>query len=140
MDWFINFLKKIANFQGRASRKEYWTYMLLNILKTLVIYGILMYLKDKNLNIRLPDIPTFIKTPFIVVSYIMGAMVLVSQYALMVRRLHDVGKNGWWLLTLAFPFAGFIYINFLFLKKGDPNTNEYGENPYSIRQENAEKE
>ena len=61
--------------------------------------------------------------------------VLLPGLAVAVRRLHDIGKSGWWLLIALVPFVGAIILIVFFVKEGDPGSNEYGPNPESNEME-----
>ena len=126
MEWLKNYLIKNINFKGRAFRKEYWTVFLINTLKSIVLFAIIMILDGKDINIRLPDFPKFIEIPFLIISYIMGGLVIASQMALTVRRLHDTGKSAWWLLFLFLTGFGFIFLLFFLAQKSQPFDNEWG--------------
>lgn len=55
--------------------------------------------------------------------------VLVPGIAVGVRRLHDTGRSGWWLLTWLIPLIGWVWIIVYFAEAGDPQPNAYGPNP-----------
>ena len=104
MKYYLEVLKKYADFNGRARRKEYWMFFLFN----LIFSYSLMFI----------DI-TF-ETVFI--STIYSFAVLIPSIAVGVRRMHDVGKSGWYLLI---P----IYNLILACTEGDYGSNEYGKDP-----------
>ena len=84
MEWYLKVLKQYGDFNGRARRKEYWMFVLFNIIFT--------------------GIATLI-SPKLYAIYTLA--VLIPNLAVSVRRLHDVGKSGWWQL-LAFTIIGLI--------------------------------
>lgn len=123
MKWFFISLKNYALFRGRASRKEFWMFFLFYIIFLFgfafldVILGTIIIVTNKEsygLFTLLYSIGTFI--PFLAVS---------------VRRLHDIGKSGWWILLSFIPIANIIYIIFL-ATKGNPFHNKYGPPPDEI--------
>jgi uncharacterized membrane protein YhaH (DUF805 family) len=65
--------------------------------------------------------------------YTLYALVLfIPGLAVAVRRLHDVGKSGWFLLIGLIPLIGFIWLLVLFLTEGKPGENKWGPNPKEI--------
>ncbi len=59
-------------------------------------------------------------------------VVLVPALAVSVRRLHDVGKSGWWILICLVPVIGALYFLYLTILEGQQGTNEYGPNPKEV--------
>lgn len=90
---------KFANFEGRARRSEYWWFML------------------------------FVNLVSIVTCGIASIVFLVPSIAVTARRLHDIGRSGWWQLISFIPFAGAILLLIWTVQDSAPGTNEYGPNP-----------
>ena len=63
------------------------------------------------------------------VSGLYTLVVFVPSLALSVRRLHDIGKSGWWMLISLIPLVGPLIVLFFMVKDSQPGTNEYGPNP-----------
>ena len=105
MNYYFDVLKKYADFNGRARRKEYWMFLLFHII---LIYG-LMFLASQY--------PSAI---YVYVVYVLGTF--LPALAVSVRRMHDVGKSGWYILI---P----IYNLILHCTDGEEGKNEYGNNP-----------
>ena len=137
MEWYIKVLKNYANFKGRARRKEYWMFVLINFIIYIafmiliiiieVISGVI-YVSD--LKIIITSLMTlFTVTPFSVILSLYVLAILVPSLAVSVRRLHDIGKSGWYILLYLVPFVGNIILMFWFSEEGMPETNKYGENP-----------
>lgn len=57
---------------------------------------------------------------------IAGLVLLIPNLAVAARRLHDVGKSGWWLLAILIPILGWIYLIYLYVQVGQPEANEWG--------------
>ncbi len=113
MTWYLEVLKKYAVFCGRARRKEYWMFFLFNIIISFVMGFVLGFIGG------ILGIGTALSNP---ASVIYGLAVLVPGIAVGVRRMHDIGRSGWWLL---FPF-----VNLVFLCLDSENgENRYGPNP-----------
>lgn len=98
--------KNYANFNGRARRKEYWGFALFNIIITYALAFIF----------------TSIDATLALVSSVYSLAVFIPSLAVAVRRMHDVGKSGWFILI---P----IYNIILAVTDGDKGSNEYGEDP-----------
>ncbi len=107
--------EKYTTFSGRASRSEYWYFALFNFLAS-VIAGII-------------DAAVFGDSG--IINLIVALGLLLPGLAVGVRRLHDIGKSGWWLLISLIPLIGIIILIVFYCKKSDPDTNEYGPHPFS---------
>jgi uncharacterized membrane protein YhaH (DUF805 family) len=118
MKWYLKVLKHYADFSGRASRKEYWMFALFNFLALLLFAGIDIV----AWNITGDDTSTLF---LFTASYLFA--VQIPSLAVSIRRLHDVGKSGWWYLIGLIPIIGVIWLLILFVQKGDTETNKYGE-------------
>lgn len=112
--------KKYIEFQGRASRSEFFRYNLM-ISLCLTIISIIMGIIKLITN----DIMTAIVL-YILLGIIDLALILPGL-AIAVRRLHDTNKSGWYLLINLIPIVGPIWFLILMLTKGDVYTNNYGE-------------
>ncbi len=108
MDYFIGALKKYADFNGRARRKEYWMFVLIYLIinVTLAVLGM--------------DI----------ISMIVGLILLIPSISIGARRLHDTGRSGWWQLIYFVPLIGLI-VMIVFLVQDSHDDNDYGVNPKS---------
>ena len=89
MNWYLVAFKKYAVFSGRAHRAEYWMFFLLNFIFLLVLHMIEGISKGPG-----------------VFSVLYSLGVLVPSIAVEVRRLHDTGRSGWWLLINLVPVIG----------------------------------
>lgn len=118
MYWYLKVLKNYANFSGRAHRKEYWMFVLFN-----VIFAVLAVILDNVLGLAIRDVgygPIYI---------IYTLAVLIPGIAVFVRRLHDIGKSGWYFLLGFIPCVGGIILLVFSLMPGDSMPNEYGPEP-----------
>lgn len=120
MNWYLEVLRKYAVFQGRARRKEYWMFTLVSFLVSIAIsfavgmVGALLGL-DRTI------------TMLLTLTYTLA--VLIPSLAVMVRRLHDTGRSGWWLLILLVPLIGALALLVFTIQDSEPGTNDYGRNP-----------
>lgn len=108
MDYFIGALKKYADFNGRARRKEYWMFVLIYMVINIVLAVLGMD----------------------VISMIVGLALLVPSISIGARRLHDTGRSGWWQLIYFVPLIGLI-VMIVFLVQDSHDENDYGVNPKS---------
>ena len=118
MDWYLEVLKKYAVFEGRAGRKEYWFFILFNILISMAL-GYVDWLTG-NIN---PE------TGLGILSGIYALGVMIPGMAVSVRRLHDTDRSGWWLLITFVPVIGAIVFLYFMVLDSNPETNEYGPLP-----------
>ena len=123
MEWFIKCIKQYADFKGRARRKEYWMFFLIYLaLGFLVTFAAI-------------PIDVILETEGIIYITVMCLFVLafiVPIYAVTVRRLHDTGRSGWWILINFIPYIGGIWLFVLTCLDSEPGTNKWGENPKEI--------
>ena len=117
MNWYIEVLKKYAVFSGRARRKEFWMFVLFNI-----IISIVLGLIERLLGLGSGDGAG-------VLSIIYSLAVLLPSLGVSVRRLHDIDKTGWWLLIALIPLIGAIVLLIFFVKDSQAGENQYGLNP-----------
>jgi uncharacterized membrane protein YhaH (DUF805 family) len=113
MKWYLEVLKKYAVFSGRARRKEYWMFFLFNLIVNFIL-GFIEGLLGAALHINLS---------FITILYTLA--VFIPVIAVAVRRMHDIGRSGWWIL---FPIVNII---FLFIN-GEPHENRFGPDPKTV--------
>lgn len=117
MQWYLKVLRNYAVFQGRAQRKEYWMFFLVNFLIAVAL-GVL----DTMFG-------TMGETGYGVLSGLYSLAVFVPGIAVSVRRLHDTGRTGWWLLVGFVPVIGALVLLYFLVLDSDEGSNEYGPNP-----------
>jgi uncharacterized membrane protein YhaH (DUF805 family) len=117
MDWYRMVWQKYAQFDGRSRRKEYWMFTLINMLIYVVIFAFTFGARGSLLTIA-----------FWIFCFLYGIAAIIPSLAVSVRRLHDTGRSGWWLLISLIPFGGFVLLVFYVLD-GTPGPNEYGPDP-----------
>ncbi|MBW4656954.1 MAG: DUF805 domain-containing protein [Kaiparowitsia implicata GSE-PSE-MK54-09C] len=120
MNWLVNPLKKYVVFSGRASRKEYWMFVLWIIL----IYLVLVLL-DNFLKIKLDDVPSFVA----LLSRIWAWAVALPLVSICVRRLHDTSRSAWWLMIGLVPVLGLIGLFVYMIMNGTTGNNKFGLDP-----------
>ena len=111
MQWYLKVLKNYVGFTGRARRREYWMFTLVNIIITFLISIIEIGMETE------------------IFSIIYGLAVFLPSLAVCFRRLHDTGRSAWWLLILLIPVIGWIILLVFYCEDGQSNNNKYGPNP-----------
>ena len=104
MNYYLGVFQKYADFNGRARRSEFWFFFLFNLI---AIFATLF-------------IGILIKFPSLTIIYYLG--MLIPYWALLVRRMHDNNRSGWFVFV---PFYNLI----LLLSEGTRGPNEYGPDP-----------
>ena len=122
MNWYLKVLKQYADFSGRARRKEYWMFVLLNI-----IFAIVAMILDNILGIA----PELIGAGPLYGLYILA--MIIPSLAVAVRRLHDIGKSCWMFLIAFIPLIGGIWLFVLLVTDSKPGDNQYGQNPKEVK-------
>ncbi|WP_395304730.1 DUF805 domain-containing protein [Enterobacter sp. ECC-019] len=117
MDWYLKVLRNYIGFGGRARRKEYWMFVLVNFILIMVL-GIV----DKILGWERAGGEGVLTT-------IYGLLVLLPSWAVLFRRLHDTDRSAWWLLLLLIPIVGWIVILIFNCQSGTPGENRFGPDP-----------
>ena len=148
MKYYLKAFKKYAVFSGRASRSEFWFFYLFNMVAVFIIgfiSGIIGALLGANTDSSMWQV-----TLYVVVA-------LIPTWAVMVRRLHDVGRSGWWavvpfsvylvglaimLLVRAALGAGLLIMMVAFVLQlgliatliidSQPGSNRFGQNPKGV--------
>ncbi|MBY0027494.1 DUF805 domain-containing protein [Priestia aryabhattai] len=108
MKWYLHVLKNYATFRGRATRTEYWMFFLFNFIISCVLSAIEFMTEN----------PTFLFT-------IYAVAVLIPSLAVTARRLHDIGKSGWWQLITIIPIAGSIFLLILLCLRSESQLNRF---------------
>lgn len=111
------FTHNYANFSGRARRKEYWGFNLVSFLVSLGLAALDFFIFDSNL------------TEGGFLGSIYSLAVFIPGLGLVVRRLHDVGKSGWFFFIILIPLIGVIWLIVLFFTDSEAGSNKWGQNP-----------
>lgn len=120
MEQFLNYLKEnYVNFEGRARRKEYWTFIL-----TIWLISIAIAVIGWFVGLIISALGNLISG----LSGLLSLALLIPTLAVGVRRLHDTGKPTWYIVFLFIPIVNLYYL-YLMLIEGDRGTNEYGPDP-----------
>jgi len=112
MNWYMDVLKKYAVFDGRSRRQEFWMFFLFNFI----------------INLILTFLGRFFGF-FLFISVLYSLAILVPGIAVAIRRMHDIGKSGIWILIVLIPCVGWIWYLVLAATEGEPSANAYGPSP-----------
>ena len=123
MNWYLKVLKQYADFRGRARRKEYWMFTLVNTIIIFVLALIMVFgtFSDGGRGGA--------STIGMILYYGYALAVFIPSLAVCVRRLHDVGKSGWYYFIGLIPLIGVIMLLIWFCTDGQAGENEWGANP-----------
>lgn len=111
MEIYLKPWMNFAKFEGRAGRREYWTFMLVNM----AINMVLTFLAQQV-------------SLLAILGLLFTLAALVPSIAVSIRRLHDTRKSGWFLLAGFVPILGWIAL-FVFMVLASDGSNQFGEPP-----------
>lgn len=104
--------EKIITVEGRARRSEYW------------YFALCVFLINIVLNVVFRDGGAIVR----IITFVLN----IATLTVSIRRLHDIGKSGWWYLLVFVPVIGWILLIYWFCKDSQPGANMYGENPKGV--------
>jgi len=117
MKWFLIVMKKAFVFKGRARRKEYWMFTLIALLigiATSTIDILNGWMLNPNIGL---------------LSGILSLLIFLPNISVSVRRMHDLGYSGWWVLIILLPILGPLLLLMMFCYDGENFPNRFGPNP-----------
>lgn len=130
MDWYIEAWKKYALFSRRARRKEYWFFQLFSMIASVIlVIPVFLMIALSSQNSGSWNILMLLTLPFCIFSF----AAILPSLAVMVRRLHDTGRSGWWYFIGFVPFVGGIILLIFTLLDSEPGPNLYGPNPKGVQ-------
>jgi len=109
-DWYTRVLKHYIDFSGRAKRREFWNFVLINAIIGLVLYYLIL------------KVGSF----FSFLYGLYSLAILLPGLGVSVRRLHDIKKSGWLILLGLIPAVGEIILVVLFCMPSRDDDNSYG--------------
>ena len=123
MEWYLKVMRdNYANFKGRARRKEYWMYVLV---QSIIMIALMILDSILGLDFELQGISLGYGY-----LYLIGVIVhFIPSLAVLVRRLHDVGKSGWFYFIFLIPIIGIIWLLVLYCTEGQKQDNKWGPDP-----------
>lgn len=110
-DWFLDPVKNhYADFEGRATRKQFWMFILVSILISIGIS-----LVEEIIGVM-------------ALSALFSLAILIPNIAITARRLHDTNRSGWWQLILLVPVIGLIVLIVWLAGESKNEGNAYDDN------------
>ena len=120
MQWYLDVLKKYVVFGGRARRKEFWMFTLVN-----VVISIVLSFVDRLIG-------TDSASGTGLIGGIYSLLVLLPSLAVTVRRLHDTNRSGAWIFIGLIPIIGWIVLLVFTVQEGTPGDNNHGPDPKAV--------
>jgi uncharacterized membrane protein YhaH (DUF805 family) len=117
MYWYLEAMGKYAVFSGRARRKEYWMFQLVNAIVLVVLFAGIFAQRHSPMRFF-----------FLLAMCGYALATILPGLAVSVRRLHDINFSGFWILISLIPMGGLVLLVFHVLDS-TPGTNQYGPNP-----------
>jgi uncharacterized membrane protein YhaH (DUF805 family) len=122
LDYLVQPLRQTLDFRGRARRRDYWAFVLWQLAILAGVLNILSLFPHGRDGMEL-----------VISTMLVQALIFaLPTLALQVRRLHDQGSSGWWLLVGFLPYIGAGWMIWLMLAGGTPGDNRYGEDPRRV--------
>jgi len=119
MSWFILAWQRATDFSGRSRRKEYWYFTLFNAIVIIFIALFAVAFSDQGKPAILPF--------GVMMAYCLA--LFVPSLSVTIRRLHDIGKSGWWYFIAFVPLIGGIVLFVFTLLDSEPYANQWGLDP-----------
>jgi uncharacterized membrane protein YhaH (DUF805 family) len=117
MQWYLKVLRQYADFNGRARRTEFWMFNLFSALIWIVLEIVDYLTFGSDLTSGGP------------LGLLYSLAVLLPSIAVAARRLHDIGRSGWWQLIGLIPVIGWIVMIVWCATAGKAEPNQWGQNP-----------
>ena len=143
--YYLDTLKnRYAQFSGRASRSEFWFFVLFNLIVSIIFAildsvlgtGYTYEVTTNTLATATTEAASVNVTQTIgYLQSLYGLAVLIPSIAVSIRRLHDIGKSGWWILLSVIPLVniiGVFVLIYFYVQDSQPGENEYGSNPKEL--------
>jgi uncharacterized membrane protein YhaH (DUF805 family) len=130
--YFLETIKhKYADFKGRSTRSEYWYFVLFSLLISIVLTLIDNTVINPSLGIASQE-----AVQGGILSTVFALALLLPHIGVSIRRLHDIGKSGWWLLLAFIPIIGALVLLYFFVQDSHKEENLYGPNPKAMLNNN----
>ncbi len=130
MEWMILPLKRYLQFNGRSRRKEFWMFVLFQIIVSIVA-NLLDHLLGYGRTTALvtPTSYSAYATSNGPIATLASLALLIPAFCVTVRRLHDTDRSAWWLLLVLIPLLGWIALFVFYCLDGTPGPNRFGADP-----------
>jgi uncharacterized membrane protein YhaH (DUF805 family) len=114
-NWYFEAWRNWRSVRGRACRMEFWTFFAINWIIGAALSGAASQQRSLALGLL-----------------VYGLASIVALVTVAIRRLHDLGNSGWWILIALLPFIGTLVLLILLLRDSEPGTNRFGANPKGV--------
>ena len=114
-------LSKYATFSGRASRPEFWWWVLF-----MVLLNIATGIVDAAFIAPTLGFEPYEELAGQPLSLLVGLALLLPNISVSVRRLHDIDRSGWWYLIILIPFIGVLVVIYWAVQTGTSGSNRFG--------------
>ena len=119
--YFLDVIRNhYADFEGRARRKEYWMFALFSFAIGIAFQIVASILGAVSDTLALLLLGLYV---------LFGLALFLPNIGLTIRRLHDTGRSGWWMLVALIPLVGVFVLIYFLVIEGDAGPNEYGPDP-----------
>lgn len=133
MKWYIAVLKKYVVFEGRASRSEYWFFVLFNIIVSSVLLAIDVAIGMGTAETSVSaDAGASFSVNGGILSLVYALAVILPGLGVTIRRLHDTDHSGWWVFINFIPIVGPIIFLVFLVKDSNEGNNRFGSNPKGL--------
>jgi len=119
MSWYLLAWQRATDFSGRSRRKEYWYFNLINVVVFLFFFLFAVPFGEQEKPSMIP----------LSLMFLYAVVVFVPSLSVTIRRLHDIGKSGWWYFIAFVPLIGGIILFVFTLFDSEPSANEWGLDP-----------
>ncbi|MBG2913418.1 DUF805 domain-containing protein [Proteus cibarius] len=125
MNWYLEVIKNnYANFSGRARRKEYWMFTLVNTIIITILYAIVISSIDMNTG-EMSSLGSIVG----IILGIYSLAIIIPSLAVTIRRFHDQDKSGWMFLLAFIPAVGGLIVFVFMCLEGTKGDNRFGPDP-----------
>jgi len=132
MNWYVKALRQYVDFAGRAQRREYWMFVLVNVVIVIVLSLIDTLLGTGGWRAAAGGGSISASGTLGLLSGLYSLAVLLPSIAVAVRRLHDTDRSGWWFLLGFIPIIGGIVLLVFYVLEGTRGPNRFGPDPKAV--------
>lgn len=126
MQWMLMPLRRYADFSGRSRRREYWSFVLFNLLIGLAVWALLAATYVAGMS---EAQMTMIMGPVFMLYGLVALAFIIPGIAVTIRRLHDTDRSGWFVLFAVIPLVGAIVLLVFYCEEGTRGPNRFGPDP-----------
>ncbi len=129
MSWYLAGLRKYATFSGRARRKEFWIFTLVDRLVFIGLIGLAAAAAAASDRAGREGLTALLHQGMVGILFLYLVVSLLPSIAVQARRLHDTGRSGWYMLLGLIPFIGPLVLLVMLCTEGSYGPNEHGPDP-----------